>query len=133
MSIFLLIVGVIAVASIVYVAGFLLKSGPPDHERTIVTEGQSTVELSGEVLMMHHDGVHHPVAAQIMVTTAGKRFLGSTSVREDNTFSLKIPADVRGEVEVGLALHGASQALVTAEGDDLHVVVMYNPVNNFFA
>ena len=46
---------------------------------------------------------------------------------------MEIPADVRGELEVALALHGGSTSLVTANGDDLHAVVIYNPVNNFFA
>ena len=40
---------------------------------------------------------------------------------------------VRGEVEVRLALVDAAPATVEADGDDLEVVILYNPINNSYA
>jgi len=62
-----------------------------------------------------------------------RELFASTTVREDNTFTTQIPASLRGPIDVQLGLHGGSVAVVEADGEDLHAVVIYNPVNNFFA
>lgn len=123
---------VLALGALVFVANMLLRPDAKRFEGGQVASDVATVRLDGEVMMVSHDALHHPVSA-LVTATLDRKIIGSTTVREDNGFSMQIPADLRGEVEVSLALHGGSTSLVTADGSDLHAVVIYNPVNNFFA
>jgi|GEM_PF-975899 len=123
--------GFVAIAIASFFIGWV-RSESGRATAPLADETTPTVRLDGEVLMMTHDGLHHPVGSHVAVTT-GRTFLGSTIVGEDNAFSLDIPAHVRGEIEVSLGMHGGSVSLVTADGNDLHAVVIYNPVNNYFA
>lgn len=130
MGLFTIAVVVLCFWAVAFAARMMLKGDKAEVAAPQI-EGP-TVTLSGDVMMMSHDGLHHPVAADVLALQ-GRRNIGMGKVGEDNTFSMQIPADVRGEIEVKIGLHGSSSSLVTAEGEDLHAVVMYNPVNNFFA
>ncbi len=123
---------VLALAALVFVSYMLLRPDTTRFETTNVDSDTPTVRLDGEIMMVSHDALHHPVAA-LVTATLGRKIVGSTTVDENNAFTMEIPADLRGEIEVALALHGGSTSLVEADGSDLHTVVIYNPVNNFFA
>ncbi len=122
----------VALAALVFVSYMLLRPDTTRFEGSNIDSDTETVRLDGEIMMVSHDALHHPVAA-LVTAKLGRKIVGSTTVDENNAFSMQIPADVRGEVEVALALHGGSTSLVDANGSDLHTVVIYNPVNNFFA
>jgi hypothetical protein len=123
---------VVGIAAVAYVASSVFNPDETAKDMTVAVEGEPTVQLDGEVLMLSHNGLHHPVGSSI-TASSGRRLLASTTVKEDNTFSMAIPADIRGEIEVGLGLHDGAKSVVVAEGTDMHAVVMYNPVNNYFA
>lgn len=123
---------VLALAALVFVSYMLLRPDTTRFEGTTVDADTPMVRLDGEIMMVSHDALHHPVAA-LVTATLGRKIVGSTTVDENNAFAMEIPADLRGEIEVALALHGGSTSLVEANGTDLHTVVIYNPVNNFFA
>lgn len=122
----------LALAALVFVPYMLLRPDTTRFEGANAATTTPTIRLDGEVMMVSHDALHHPVAA-LVTAKLGRKIVGSTTVDENNTFAMEIAADVRGELEVALALHGGSTSLVEADGSDLHAVVIYNPVNNFFA
>ena len=122
----------LALAALVFVSYMLLRPDTTRFEGHASEADTPMIRLDGEIMMVSHDALHHPVAA-LVTATLGRKIVGSTTVDENNSFAMEIPADLRGEIEVSLALHGGSTSLVTADGNDLHTVVIYNPVNNFFA
>ena len=88
--------------------------------------------INGEVMMLTWNALHHPVSAHV-TAIQDDVLLGDARVDEDYRFSFEIPDSVRGEVEVRLALVDAAPATVVADGGDLDVVVLYNPINNVYA
>lgn len=128
----LLVILVVAAAAAAVIFGVSTIWGGDEPAMNTIPEGTPTVRLEGEILMVSHNGLHHPVTAHV-AATQGRKMIGSTQVLEDNTFVMDIPADARGEIEVALGLHGGSVSLAQADGGDLHVTIIYNPVNNYFA
>lgn len=73
----------------------------------------------------------HAVDAPVVVLLNGEP-IGRSTIDRNDEFSVEIPDDARGEIEVRVALNGAAPSFVTAEGNDLEVLVMYNPGNAYF-
>ena len=128
----MIIAVVLALAALIFVSNMLLRPDTTRFEGAGAAPDIPTVRLDGEVMMVSHDALHHPVSA-LVTATHHRKIVASTTVEEDNGFSMDIPESLRGDIEVSLALHGGSTSSVTADGTDLHAVVIYNPVNNFFA
>lgn len=89
--------------------------------------------ISGDIMALNKlDPMIHAVGADV-IARQGRKVLGTGVVGEDQSFSFEIDDDVRGELEITLALHNAAPSLVTTEGGDLHVTVIYSNVNNYIA
>lgn len=131
MSWFVILVLAVGAAALIFGVSMIWGSDVTETVQTLADDPDS-VRLDGEVMMMSHNGLHHAVTAQV-TAMQGRKVIGTSTVNEDNTFAMQIPQDVRGEIEVSLGLHGGSVSLVEADGSDLLVTVMYNPVNNYFA
>jgi len=89
--------------------------------------------LTGDVLPLNQlDPMLHSVGAGVMVKH-GRKVVGTGEVTEDQTFEIEIDDDLRGELEISLALYNSAPTLADFDGTDLHVTVLYNNVNNFIA
>lgn len=89
--------------------------------------------LTGDILPLNRlDPMLHAVGSGVLVTHNGKP-VGTGAVTEDDTFAVELPDELRGDLEITLALHNSAPTLVTTDGGDLHVTVLYNNVNNFLA
>jgi len=89
--------------------------------------------LTGDVLALNRlETTFHAVGATVLVRHYGAT-VGTGVVTDDDNFSIELPNDLFGEIEIHLGMHNAAPTLATAEGIDLHVTLLYNNVNNFFA
>lgn len=89
--------------------------------------------VSGDILPLNRlDPMMHAVGAVVSIRH-DKKLIASGEVTDDDTFRIEIPDDLRGEIEISLGLHNAAPSLAQAEGDDIHVTVLYSNVNNFIA
>lgn len=89
--------------------------------------------VSGDILALNQlDTFVHAVGASVFVRLGGK-VVGTGVVTDDDSFSIELPDDLRGEVEIVLGLHNAAPSLATLDGSDLHITVLYSNVNNFIA
>ena len=86
----------------------------------------------GEVKMLTWNALHHPVTAAVLAVQNGS-VIGEGRVDEDYRFEFDIADDIRGEIELRLAMADAAPSTVEATGDDLDVVILWNPINNAFA
>jgi len=89
--------------------------------------------LSGDVLALNPlETIMHPVGATILVRLRGTT-ISSGEVTNNNDFSIELPDDVAGELEVYLGMLNAAPTLVDYYGQDLHIMLLYSNVNNFIA
>lgn len=89
--------------------------------------------LSGDVLPLNNlETMIHPVGAGVFIRLRGKT-IGTGEVTKDNDFSIEVPDDLEGELEVVLGIHNAAPTLVDFHGQDVHVTLLYSNVNNFIA
>lgn len=89
--------------------------------------------LTGDIMALNQlDPMLHAVGAMVMARH-NRKVVGTGEVHEDHTFTIELPDDLQGELEITLALHNSAPTLATTDGTDLHVTVLYNNVNNFIA
>ena len=89
------------------------------------------VMLTGDVVPTNKlDPMFHAVGKPVLVKQ-GKSLVGSGEVADDDTFAIELPDDLTGELEIELGMPNAAPCLVVAEGNDMHVTVLYSNVNNF--
>ncbi len=89
--------------------------------------------LSGDVLALNNlETMIHPVGSTILVRLAG-RTIGSGEVSDNNDFSIELPDEYSGELEVFLGMLNAAPTLVDYHGQDIHIALLYSNVNNFIA
>jgi len=89
--------------------------------------------LSGDVLALNSlETMIHPVGSAVFVRL-GKKTIGTGKVTDNNDFSIELPDDVVGELEVVLGMHNAAPTLVDYHGQDVHITLLYSNVNNFIA
>ncbi len=89
--------------------------------------------LTGDILSLNRlETTQHAVGSNVMVRL-GRKVIGSGTVTDNDDFSIELPDDVEGELEIQLGMHNAAPTLVDYNGQDLHVTLLYSNVNNYFA
>lgn len=89
--------------------------------------------LTGDIQALNRlETTFHAVGATVLVILDGKT-IGSGEVTDDDDFTIEVPDDARGTIEIHLGLHNAAPTVATLDGNDLHVTLLYSNVNNFFA
>ena len=87
--------------------------------------------LTGDVLPMNRlDTMVHAVGSTVIVRHRGNT-VGSGVVTDDDTFSIELADDIRGEIEILLGMMNAAPTLAEVDGNDLHIAVPYSNVNDF--
>ena len=89
--------------------------------------------LSGDIQSLNPlETTMHPVGSTVLVRLRGK-VIGSAVVTDDNDFSVELPDELAGELEVILGMLNAAPTLVDYYGQDIHIALLYSNVNNFIA
>lgn len=70
------------------------------------------------------DALFDPVNANVVILS-GKTPVGIGTIDRDDTFSVEIPDDLTGELELTTSIHGAANILFDA-GSDAELLVMIN-------
>ena len=89
--------------------------------------------LTGDILALNRlETSFHAVGSDVIVRL-GRKTIGSGTVTDNDDFSIELPDDIAGELEVHLGMHNAAPTLVDYYGQDLHITLLYSNVNNYFA
>jgi len=89
--------------------------------------------LTGDILALNRiETTFHAVGSDVMVRL-GRSVIATGKVTDNDDFSIELPDDIAGELEIQLGMHNAAPTLVDYHGQDLHVTLLYSNVNNYFA
>ena len=69
----------------------------------------------------------------VIVVRQGRKTIATTEVTDNDDFTMEIPDELRGEIEISIGLHNAAPSLAVADGNDIYVNVLYSNVNNSIA
>jgi len=89
--------------------------------------------ISGEVVSLNSSDVMMHAVGQAVFVRHGDTTVGSGVVDDDNSFSIEVPDDIAGELEVHLGMFNAAPTCFDYEGQDVHLQVFLSNVNNFIA
>ena len=85
--------------------------------------------LTGDILALNRI---ETTWSDVMVRL-GRKMIATGKVTDNDDFSIELPDDIAGELEIQLGMHNAAPTLVDYHGQDLHVTLLYSNVNNYFA
>jgi len=89
--------------------------------------------LTGDIIPLNRlDPMFHAVGAMVVVKQ-GRKIVAKGEVTEDDSFSMELPEGLEGEIEIELVRVNAAPSIATANGNDLHVTLLYSNVNNSIA
>ena len=89
--------------------------------------------LTGELFPVNSiDDMIHAVGS-VVVVLFNNQTVATGVVDKDNGFTIELPDDLEGELEIRVGIDHAAPSLVDSEGGDLHVAIYFNNSNNFLA